>query len=164
MFLCERFGCRLLPRACLLRQQRVRREGYESEMSVMLEPCFDCKQGNEIRKREEANMMVSKSKPEEIRKSLLKHPCTGCGERDAVLDKNGDPVNGLCKQCFADKRKASASSIKKHRLKLILDFTGHEKAFAKIEQRAASEFRSVEGQIMWDVLRVVDSRGRVDLG
>jgi len=90
-------------------------------------------------------------KPRQPASKVLTNPCQECGKNEAIIDKNGVVVNTLCRDCFAQKRKDAASTIKRHRLKVVLDFTDHPATLDAITSRAKDQFRTVEQQIMWDM-------------
>lgn len=154
LFYCERFKCRMSAWVCLARQVRARTGNY-NEIFLSFEECLRCKQGERLRKEKNMGRQISF----EEKAMGLNHPCVECGENEAIVDKQGKVTNGLCKGCFSAKRAAVKSSIQKHSLKITLDFAGHEKALEGIEQRANRQLRTIEKQIMWDVIQMADDWG-----
>lgn len=158
LFYCDGYRCWLRPDRCLERQRRAGEGWLLNRDGVGMEGCYKCKQGQEIKKIKEGSIMSEG----------LKYPCNGCGEKEALLAKNGTRVvHGLCRDCFTERLRAgrkrkSLEAGGEHRGKKVkasplkLDFTKYAEYMKIIQERADEQLRTVEAQMVWDVLRSIE--------
>jgi hypothetical protein len=80
----------------------------------------------------------------------LKHPCKRCGEREVMTDRKGNLMpSGVCNVCFSDVLR-EAKERKQH--KVELDFNPYPQVLTAIKERATAQFRTLQAQIMWDLI------------
>jgi ribosomal protein S14 len=168
-FFCDRLSCWMKRDRCVQYRimARMVRDGLKANFLANKRylSCLHCDQGAQIEYQITGRiepMTKPTAPPSPSRKQqqpaskALTNPCQECGKNEAIIDKNGVVVNNLCRDCFAQKRKDAASTITRHRLKVVLDFTDYPATLDAITSRAKDRFRTVEQQIMWDVTQLND--------
>jgi hypothetical protein len=129
--------------------------------------CGDCEQGRKIleqwKEKTEMPKEVGKSKEKsklnakQLNRLIsdspviaLRYPCSDCGIREAV-DRNGKPlVHGRCNECH---KIAIAKASERKKMVVTLNFKDHPQVFETLEKRADDQLRTVEAQMMWDLLQ-----------
>jgi hypothetical protein len=114
---CERFHCRLLPSACIARQQAAKTFDIrlaDTERKYSMDACLNCPQGKQI-----AQQYPPKKKEPKVEKATpeKEYMCQDCNKQPAAINpKTNKPITGLCRACNGKRIKAAFAKKKEEQL------------------------------------------------
>jgi hypothetical protein len=181
LFYCEKYGCRLMPKRCIERQEMVRR----GQPGCREWHCGDCEQGRRVAagKVETTPVDAAAAPPPERRKTMAKNKVCAdpkCSHAGKALPISAFPLHPrfktpmrICGDCLRRRktegqqvryakqqarRKAAGASKPDGKNDLIAEIAGttvrfaeHPQLLARIETAAKVESRTLEQQLLWMV-------------